>query len=261
MPSTSDILHSTKKAPLSDSTRQLTMLRLTLQSLETQKRALEEIMSMCGRPLSSPNASSTVLSYLSSPNSRAHSTSTSSRSTYPLRSSSFDTTISSFSSTPCPWKDENLQQSQERAETNKETASVTLRQHEPSKPSIDQASMFLGGQRSDRAERMNDVPPLNPTPVGPNSSGTKLPHYQRSMDVTLNNYQKTILDIAVVDVQIENLWLREWNLELVEKRKKTGTFGRVRNKGEKERGGPRLRQQLVKVSTWPKTVQEMGNFF
>lgn len=260
MPSTSEILRSTNKAPPSDSSRQLTMLRLILQNLETQKCALEEIMSKCGRPLSSPNAPSTVLPHLHSPNSRAHSTSTSSRSIYPSRASSFDTTISSFSSTPCPWKDESFQQSQGRAET-KETPSATPPQHESSEPSTSQTSMSHGGQRNDSAEKINDVAPLNPIPVKPNSSGIKPSYYQRSMDVTINNHQNIILDMAIVDVEIENLWLREWNLEVAEKRKKTGMFGRVRDKGEKERGGPTLRQRVEKVGTWPKTLEEMRNFF
>lgn len=100
--------------------------------------------------------------------------------------------------------------------------------------------MSHGGQRNDSAEKINDVAPLNPIPVEPNSSGIKPSYYQRSIDVTINNHQKIILDMAIVDVEIENLWLRVWNLELAEKRKKTGMFGRVRDKGEKERGGLRL---------------------
>jgi len=78
---------------------------------------------------------------------------------------------------------------------------------------------------------------------------------------TLNSHQETVMELAMVDVEIELVLMREWMPKLAEKKKKAKITSRARTEDEKEESGLIQRQQVEKECTRSRTLEEIGNFF
>lgn len=240
---------------------------------------------MSGCPLPLPTTSSTVLSLLDSLNSGTRSASASFGNTYlqiPERSSSLQTSISSFSSTPCPWKDEGSQRSLEETTTRNTATSVMFTQRETLPVYLGQTlTSHESYHWGDSAFHALELPPLSPTPLKPTPRHKHIgikPHHrecttaatlssnqetevetpqpnhrERSIAATLNSYQEILMEIAMVDVEIELVMMRAWMPRLPEKRRKAKITSRAQVECEKLECG------LVQRHSRP--LKEMGNFF
>lgn len=272
----------TSAVDLPPNVRKLTALKLTRQELVTRKGVLEELLSSCGHPLS------VGLSTSASLESRARSASASPWTTYPQipqRSSSLQTYISSFPSTPCPWKDDGLQQSRERLTSNNTAISVVVPQGKPSRLHPSQTPKSHKGW-FDSALKAVKLPSLRPKPLNPRprpkrsdikpppgeceTAATPSSNQETEVETlkpshqehaTLNSHQETVMELAMVDVEIELVLMREWMPKLAEKKKKAKITSRARTEDEKEESGLIQRQQVEKESTRSRTLEEIGNFF
>ena len=202
MTTASSIPQLLPETTLQESVRTYTYLLLRRQDLDSRKRVLEELLIKCDRPLSSPTTPSTISSS-DSPLSTASSTRATSYSTYPQRFSSLDTSISSFCSTPWPWKDKISQESLDGAKSNKETVSTAFPRWERSKPSMTQIATSHNPQSIEIAQGNVEVEPLTPKPVKPKSHVSKHHYHQNAMAATLSSYQDAELEIAILDLEIE----------------------------------------------------------
>jgi len=69
------------------------------------------------------------------------------------------------------------------------------------------------------------------------------------------------MELAMVDVEIELVLMREWMPKLAEKKKKAKITSRAQMEDEKEESGLIQRQQVEKECTRSRTREEIGNFF
>ena len=261
---------STSGTSFQENVRTYTYLLLRRQNLDTRKHVLEELIIKCGRPLSSPATPSTVLSSSVSPCSTASSTPASSYTTYPQRSSSLDTSISSFSSTPCPWKSTTSQHSLEaEAESDKDHAgSATVARRECSILSANQLSVNLRSPRkkTNTAQQIAQLAPLTPNLVKPKAKPSSNKHYyhRNAMAATVNSYQDTELEMVILDLEIELLIFRKWRHKIAEEWRKAEALNGVRPITERKEDGSGYFQRAEKVRLWPTYVGNMapsGNFF
>ena len=266
MPSISGISHQIASTEPPESVHRLEALRVIRRSLNTKRCDLEDTISKCGRSLWSPIATSTESLSLSSTDSSTHSSSTSARSAYPPRSLSLEHVASRFCSTPCPWKNESFQRPPDDAESTAKTPLSTLPPHKVFVPSADSRSRTLhAAQKHNTAEESNEVAPLSPNHSRSRTRSqpsTVTPHYYPSaMAKKLNEYQETILGLAIVELEIEMVYLREYNLGQARKYDETRTIKRATDRRNREEGQLVQFQQVEKASTWPRTLEETGNFF
>lgn len=267
----------TSAVDLPPNVRKLTALKLTRQELVTRKGVLEELLSSCGYPLSAGLSTSALLE------SRARSASTSPWTIYlqiPERSSSLQTHIFPFPSTPCPWKDDDLQQSRERATSNNTAISVVAPQGKPSRLPPSHTPKSHKGWFG-RALKAVEFPSLLPKPLTPRprpkhrdikpprgerehetaatpssnqetEAETPKPSYRQR--ATLDSHQETVMELAMVDVEIELVLMREWMPKLAGKKEKA----KIRCRQE---SGLTQRQQVEHASTRSRPPEEFGNFF
>lgn len=277
---------------MTSAVRRLTALRLTYEDLVTHKAVLEKRLSNCGRPISSPTYPSTALSSSAPWNSTTRSAFTGLGSRYPPipeRSSSLQTSFSSFSSTPCPWKDNGFQQSLEGSASNDTTISVVFPQRKKSQLCLGQTLKRQEVHHwEDSAFKSIKLPPLSPSPLNPRPrpkhSGIELYPRERETAVTPKSNQETeletlkpsyrepgragtsyshqeiVMEIAMVDVEIELVMMREWMLRLTEKEKRDRITSKAQVEGEKERGDLVQRQQVENGNTQARNL-EIGKFF
>ena len=110
-------------------------------------------------------------------------------------------------------------------------------------------------QSNNAAGNIKEVPPLSPRHSKSKSRphlSTVTPHYCPSaMAKTLDKYQQTILGLAIVDLEIEMLLLREYSLEQARRRDRKRAL----------EGGTVQLYRVEKSISWSKASEERVNFF
>ena len=91
-----------------------------------------------------------------------------------------------------------------------------------SQPSISKSPVSYGDERNHTAAQIDEPEPLSPNGLRSKTRSkpsTVTPHYYPSaMAKTLNKYQETILGLAIVELEIEVMYLQEYNLEQARRR-------------------------------------------